>query len=279
LVLCVLVITIILGCTSFAFALENLTFEPVTVNHTIRANGKDMVVTAVFTFDNDVTVTGISVEKDAIEIQVGEVAEITPLIVPRNATNRLFTATSDDETVAIVESDVDWLQATSDEVLDIGGSWLPVFILGVEPGTCTVTLETLDGGYTATIDVTVKPGRTITGIVLIEDEIDVEVGEEYWFWDFIVTPSSGFADRRVTAISADPSVATVVLSDGFWSMSDPEITINGISIGTTTITITTVQGGFSTVLTVNVVPEGSRPEYPFKLGPSTASKESTSVAF
>lgn len=87
--------------------------------------------------DGKIPVQSITIkEGSSIEIYIGESTQLGVIISPVNATNQNVTWTIDDSEIA----DVD----------DAG------VLTGIKVGNATVTVTTEDGGYTATITVTVK---------------------------------------------------------------------------------------------------------------------------
>lgn len=81
-----------------------------------------------------VDVTGVTVSPTTASVAVEGTTTITATVAPTNATNQNVTWTSDDENVATVEGGV---------------------VTGVAAGTATITATTVDGGFTATCEVTV----------------------------------------------------------------------------------------------------------------------------
>lgn len=82
-----------------------------------------------------VAVTGVTLNKSSIELTAGETETLTATVAPAEATNKNVTWASDDESVATVAAGV---------------------VTAVAEGTCTITVTTVDGGKTATCDVTVN---------------------------------------------------------------------------------------------------------------------------
>lgn len=81
-----------------------------------------------------VDVTGVTVSPTTASVAVEGTTTITATVAPTNATNQNVTWTSDDENVATVANGV---------------------VTGVTAGTATITATTVDGGFTATCEVTV----------------------------------------------------------------------------------------------------------------------------
>lgn len=85
--------------------------------------------------DDDVSVTGVSLDKPSAELEVGGTITLTKTIEPANATNQNVTWSSSDVKVATVENGT---------------------VKAVAAGTANITVTTEDGGKTATCTVTVK---------------------------------------------------------------------------------------------------------------------------
>ncbi len=94
-----------------------------------------------------VAVTGVSLDKPTLTLSVGGTATLTPTIAPADATNKAVTWESDKPSVATVDDD---------------GK-----VTAVGEGTCTITVTTDDGDYTATCDVTVSTDIDLTSPISI----------------------------------------------------------------------------------------------------------------
>lgn len=85
--------------------------------------------------DDDVSVTGVSLDRPTAELEVGGTLTLTKTIEPANATNQNVTWSSSNVEVATVENGT---------------------VKAVAAGTADITVTTEDGGKTATCTVTVK---------------------------------------------------------------------------------------------------------------------------
>lgn len=83
-----------------------------------------------------VKVTGVSLDATSKTLTEGEAFTLTATVAPADASNKLITWSSSDETVAKVDKDGE--------------------VVAIAPGTATITVKTLDGNYTASCAVTVK---------------------------------------------------------------------------------------------------------------------------
>lgn len=85
--------------------------------------------------DDDVSVTGVSLDKTVAELEVGGTLTLTPAVEPANATNQNVSWSSSDVKVATVENGT---------------------VTAVAAGTADITVKTADGGKEATCTITVK---------------------------------------------------------------------------------------------------------------------------
>lgn len=85
--------------------------------------------------DDDVSVTGVSLDRTSAELDVGGTLTLTATIEPANATNRNVSWSSSDVKVATVENGT---------------------VTAVAAGTADITVKTADGGKEASCTITVK---------------------------------------------------------------------------------------------------------------------------
>ena len=107
---------------------------------TITVSYGDFDATYTITVSN-VSVTGVTLNKNSTSITVGSTETLTATVAPSNATNKNVTWTSSATSVASVS----------------GGT-----VTALATGSTTITVRTVDGGYTATCTVTVTAAPTIT---------------------------------------------------------------------------------------------------------------------
>jgi uncharacterized repeat protein (TIGR02543 family) len=96
----------------------------------------DTVVTARFA-DPAATVTGVSLDKTTLTITVGSFEQLTAIVTPAGASNQEVTWTSNNTAVATVSGDG--------------------LVRAIGTGSANITVTTVDGGFTATCAVTVRP--------------------------------------------------------------------------------------------------------------------------
>ena len=166
-----------------------------------------------------VPVTGVTLNKDSMELIIEEVGTLTYTITPEDATDNFVKWTSSDKTIALVNNGI---------------------VTAVSIGTATITATTIDGGFTATCQVTVKP-RPVTGVTLDKAEVTLEVKETATLVATIAPANA--TNKDVTWTSDNTAVATV--ANGV---------ITAVAVGTANITVTTVDGNFKATCAVTVNP-------------------------
>jgi len=169
-----------------------------------------------------VSVTGVTISQSNVELEVNDTYQLSATIDPANATDPSVTWSSSDETVATVDN--------------IG------LVSAISEGTSTITVTTNDGGYTANSAITVNPQTvSVTGVSISQNSLDLNTGETYQL-SATITPSNA-TDQSVTWSVGNASVATVN-SSGL---------VSAVSAGTTTITVTTNDGGYAATSEVTVI--------------------------
>ena len=168
-----------------------------------------------------VFVTGVTLDQETMALTFGGVdGTLTATIAPVTATDKTLIWISSNEEVATVEGGV---------VTPVGG------------GTAIITVTTTDGGFTAECEVTVNV--LVTGVSLDEDTLSLIAGGEVGSLIATIAPTTA-TNKNVTWTSSDEAVATV--EDG---------TVTPLTVGTTTITVTTVDGEFTDTCVVTVSAE------------------------
>ena len=193
----------------------------VTDKGLVTATGKGTATITVFS-ENDarkatcevtvfVPVTSVALSDTTLTLTEGDTKKLTATVLPENANNKVVTWSSSAPGVATV---VDGL------------------ITAVSPGNAVITVTANDGGFKAICNVTVKKNIIhVTGITLNSTSRALLAGEEATL-NYVITPSNA-ANQDVTWSSSDQSVATV--SNG---------KVTALSTGFSTITVTTVDGGY-----------------------------------
>jgi uncharacterized protein YjdB len=159
----------------------------------------------------EIAVTGVSLNKTAAEILVGSTTQLTATVAPADATSKAVEWTSDKEAVATVSS--------------------AGLVSAHSVGTATITARTMSGGKTATCAVTTINPVPVTGVSLEKHNDLLQPG---WSHQLVaILQPTGATTRGINWTSSNFNVVTVS-STGI---------ITGMTIGTATITATTVDGG------------------------------------
>ena len=184
---------------------------------------------------SSVAVTGVSLNTNSLNLVVGNNSTLTATVAPTNATNKNVTWSSSDTSVATVSS--------------------TGVISALAAGSATITVNTLDGGFTDTCALTVVAPLPeiilVTGVTLNKSTLPLQV-EVSEILIATVNPSDA-TNKDVTWSSSDTSVVSV--SDGV---------VTALKAGTAVITVTTVDGGFfdTCEVEVNEVDEPIDPQNP-----------------
>lgn len=163
-----------------------------------------------------VAVTGVAFSQTTVEMQMKETLDVNDLVtvLPANATNDLITWSSTNTAVATVEDGV---------------------ITAVSTGTVGIVVTTLDGGFTATLEVTVKP-IAVTGVRIIsgtDGRMEVGSGSNYAL-AFEVLPADA-ANKTTIWTTSNPDLITIQAQAGL---------VMPVAAGEAWVYVTTEDGGF-----------------------------------
>jgi uncharacterized protein YjdB len=166
--------------------------------------------------EKSVSVTGVSVYKTAITLEVGKTETLIVIVAPNDATNKAVTWSSSDTSVATVSKNA---FANTCTVTAHAG------------GTATITATTQDGDHQASCLVTtVVP---VTGVTLDRDHLWLPPGGTETLTATIHPPNA--TNQAVTWSSNNPNLATV--SNGIVTAFS-----NRLLLGRIEITVTTQDG-------------------------------------
>ncbi len=174
--------------------------------------------------------TSIAVEPQAATVNVGETVALSATVSPAEA-SQVVKWTSEDNGIATVD----------------GASGV---VTGVAAGSVKITATTKDGTQSASATVTVEDPNApieVSGVSLSETSKSLKVGESFTL-SATVSPEDA-TDKTVSWASSDKTVATVDAS-GLVTAKRP---------GTTSITVTTKDGGKKADCTVTVVKDDETP--------------------
>ena len=189
-------------------------------NTTIKAtvDGKSAECSVTVKEAANVPVESVSLDKTSLGLTEGETAQLTATVEPEDASNKNVTWSTSNASIATVDANGE--------------------VTAVSAGTATIT-ATADG-KSATCTVTVTADTVpVTGVSLNKTSTSLYVGDTETL-TATVQPGNA-SNQTVTWSTSDPSVATV--ENG---------TVTAVGRGTATITVTTVDGGFTAGCTVTV---------------------------
>lgn len=178
-----------------------------------------------------VSVTGVTLDQETLTLVAGgATGTLVETVEPADATDPRVTWSSSAPAVATVDDGV---------------------VTPLTAGTADITVITVDGGFTATCEVTVSAAPVaVTGVTLDEATLALTVGDAAVTLVAIVAPATA-TDTSVIWASSDEAVAIVALG-----------VVTPLNAGISAITATTVDGGFvaTCVVTVTAVEPEPEPE-------------------
>jgi uncharacterized protein YjdB len=161
-------------------------------------------------------VMGVILDMPTQNLKVGQTDTLFAMVFPENATNKNVVWSSSDESIVTVKDGV---------------------VTAVGLGKVTITVTTMDGNFSASVlGETIQP---VSGVTLDTEKFDIRLGNSQTL-KATVYPQNA-SNKNVVWESSDEKVATVV--DGV---------VTGLSKGTATITVTTVDGGYSAKAVVSI---------------------------
>jgi hypothetical protein len=176
-----------------------------------------------------VAVTGVTLDKTALELEQGDIEELTATVQPADATNKAVSWSSSNQSVATVHDGV---------------------VTAVAAGTATITVTTQNGGKTATCAVTVQ--ETVT---------EVPQPETFAITVADITDGAPVITGPTISISGANKTATITLSNpGQYSSIQWHITGTGIIERGNSITLDSANAAYNSLgehlITVEVVKDG-----------------------
>ena len=200
---------------------------PKEVNNTLVPAKKALTVAKV----QGVAVTGMELSAEEASVELDATLDLSALVVftPADATNKMVTWKSEDETVATITA--------------------AGVVTGLKLGTTKISATSMEGNYSDTLVLTVAP-ISVKGIKILSGTDGV----------MHIGTSSNYA------IAYEIIPANAANKNTIWESSDPEIVqiqntalIIGHKNGTAIVTVTTEDGGFQDMLTV-IVGDGTAVE-------------------
>jgi len=169
-----------------------------------------------------IPVNGVAINPTELTLIEGASSDLTAMVTPQDATDKGVTWSSSDENVVTVNNN---------------GS-----VSAVGEGSAIITVRTNDGGLQASSNVTVERATiSVTGVISSPVNLTLTEGETE---NITATVSPSNADNRsVIWSSSDEGIALV----------DNNGDVTAINPGTAVITVTTIDGNFSSTTEIEVV--------------------------
>ena len=161
---------------------------------------------AIKTLNNDVPVTGMSLDETNITLsQIGDTHQLKAIIEPSNATNKTINWESSNLTVCMV---------TETGIVIAKGC-----------GKAIVMATTVDGGYTATCEVTVT--QPVEALTLEKHTLSIKVGDTEKLFAQIAPVSAN--DKTISWLSSSDEIASVDANGNVSAQKAGEAWIKAIS--------------------------------------------------
>jgi uncharacterized protein YjdB len=185
---------------------------------TVTTHEKGYTATCDMSVENHVT--AVDLNTYVATINTGGTYQLIETITPSDACNKSVTWSSNNPSVATVDSNG--------------------LVSGVTTGSATVTVTTTDGGLTKNCGITVNEGQHATAVTLSDASISLEVNSAYTLTATVLPADA--VNKNVTWSSSNNNVATV----------DSSGEVTGVATGSAIITVTTVDGGLTAQCSVSV---------------------------
>lgn len=175
---------------------------------TVKVKGSETTDKCVIRV-NPIKVTGVTLNETTKSIEAGESFTLTATVSPENAKDKSIKWSSSDPKIAKVEDGV---------------------VTTLAKGTCNIIATTNDGNFKAQCTVTVLPS-SVKGVQFTESSVKILNGESYTL-AYSILPENA-ENKNVKFSSSAPNVVSV----------DNSGKVTALQKGTSTITITTEDGG------------------------------------
>ena len=193
-----------------------------TVTITVKTEDGNFTASCTVTVVPDpIPVTGVTLNKQVLYLVEWSSATLKATVTPDDADDKSLIWTSSNSYIAKV---------------DENGK-----VTAYSPGTATITVTTADGNYTATCTVYVYSSTvSVSSVSLDKSQATVNQGSSLQL-TATINPSDA-TNKDVTWTSSNPTVATV----------DTNGKVTALAPGTTTITVTTTDGGYKATAVISV---------------------------
>lgn len=176
-----------------------------------------------------IAVTGVTIAPKTASLVIGATQQLTPTVLPANATNKAVSYASSAAGVATVNASG--------------------LVAAVAVGTATITVTTTDGAKADTVVITVTaPVIPVTGVTVTPTALSLEIGETGDVTAAIAPANA--TDKTISFTTGDTDIASTSTTGGNTR------TITAKAVGTTTVTARSANDitAICTV-TVTAVPE------------------------
>ena len=200
-----------------------------------------------------VAVTGISLDKTMVGLEIGESATVQAVITPSNATNKA----------------VEWSVANTSVATVANG-----VVTAVAAGETTLTATTADGGFTATIPVKVVTEKVaLTGISFAGflSGGNPTLKEGKFGYTFVMFTPENATNKNLTFTCDKPELVSIQEDASYLDNGFMAYTITAIKAGEVEFTAVSEDGGFTLTKTMTILPIVKVTE--IKIGPENATIE------
>lgn len=175
--------------------------------------------------ERGVAVAGVDLSERSLTLLTGDERLLTATVRPRDAANPQVTWSSGNPAVATVTEGL---------------------VKALSVGTASITVKTVDGGFTDSALITVLERPVpVTGVSLSEKEVTIVVGNTYSGLKATVAPTDA-TNKTIQWAVSDPEVLQLQEN------GDGSISLTGLSEADAFVTVTTKDGGFSDICTVYI---------------------------
>ena len=209
-------------------------------NGTVTAVGEGTTTITVTTADggktakcevivNPIKVTGVSLDKLTLSLNVGETSTLNANVTPTDATNKNVTWTTTNSSIATVSNGV---------------------VTAVGVGSATIKVTTVDGSKTASCEVTVSPIK-VTSVTLSSETLSLVKGDQETLTAEVLPLTA--TNKELVWTSSKEDVATVnngvITAVGVGETTIKASATDGSNIyDTCVVTVTEVESGGNTVV-------------------------------
>ncbi|MGL1885147.1 MAG: Ig-like domain-containing protein [Reichenbachiella sp.] len=218
---------------------KSVTWSSNSANASVDANGNvtansagpaEITVTTVeggFTATSVITINSIvfdvesvSLDQSSATLETGGSVQLSATVLPANATNK----------------SVNWSSNNANASVDANG-----LVTANSVGSATITVTTVDGSFTDTSVITINSiVYDVESVSVDQTSLSLEINDIVQLNETVLPANA--TDKSVTWSSTDATVATV--SNGV---------VTAVSEGNATITVTTVDGGYTAMTAVSVL--------------------------